>query len=71
MQDRITKLGYFGPRGVTMQVKKCGVDTNGEHAEREPITGICMGAEPQRGPGTDSRWPSPPRGDAPVCGPSV
>jgi len=26
--------------------------THGERAEREPITGV-MGAEPQRGPGTD------------------
>ena len=33
------------------QVKKCGVDSHGEHVEREPITGL--GQTSQRGPRAD------------------
>jgi len=34
------------------QLQKCGVDTHGERAEREPITGV-WGQSPQRGPGAE------------------
>ena len=34
------------------QFQKCGVDTHGERAEREPITGV-WGQSPQRGPGAE------------------